>query len=333
MKRLSRAGIAVVLLAGVLWAGGVAEAGRLPSSVWVCVDASSGVVSRVTPFKSKCVGATQDWSVSYPAPLLCWNPSLLAGLGKTRVVSIAPSSGCAKQLRSVPANTLSLVCANGETGVLRVPLTGQCAVGNKQTWVLPTSRRNVATTTTLISSTASTTSTTSTTTSSTTVSTTSEPVVTTSSTSVIAPTSTESKVESLRPTEARLDVLPALEVPAAPPIVLPTRGSAVTVFKTRVSARVFFGLRSSFLTPQAKRTLSFAVSKIPKNCTLEIEINGADQNSANTSNIVPLSTRRAQSVQSYLRTLRIQGKFMIRIMGVVGDTSKARRADATIIYS
>ena len=202
----------------------------------------------------------------------------------------------------------------------------------------PTTTTVAATTTTTIArpgttTTTSTTSTTSTTTSSTTVSTTSEPVVTTSSTSFIAPTSTESKVESLRPTEAQLDVLPALEVPAAPPIVLPTRGSAVTVFKTRVSARVFFGLRSSFLTPQAKRTLSFAVSKIPKNGTLEIEINGAVQNSANTSNIVPLSTRRAQSVQSYLRTLRIQGKFMIRIMGVVGDTSKARRADATIIYS
>ncbi len=156
MSRLSRAGIAVVLLAGVLWAGGVAEANHLPSSVVVCVDASSGVVSRMTS-DSKCVGATQFWSASKPAPLLCWNPSLLARLGKTRVVSIAPSSGCAKQLRSVPANTMSLVCANGETGVLRVPLTGQCAVGNKQTWVRPTSKPNVATTTTLISSTNSTT--------------------------------------------------------------------------------------------------------------------------------------------------------------------------------
>ena len=161
MNRLGRVGIAVALLAGALWAGGVAEANHLPSSVVVCVDASSGVVSRMTS-DSKCVGATQFWSASKPAPLLCWNPSLLARLGKTRVVSIAPSSGCAKQLRSVPANTMSLVCANGETGVLRVPLTGQCAVGNKQTWVRPTSRRNVATTTTLISSTASTTSTTST---------------------------------------------------------------------------------------------------------------------------------------------------------------------------
>ena len=161
MNRLGRVGIAVALLAGALWAGGVAEANHLPSSVVVCVDASSGVVSRMTS-DSKCVGATQFWSALKPAPLLCWNPSLLARLGKTRVVSIAPSSGCAKQLRSVPANTMSLVCANGETGVLRVPLTGQCAVGNKQTWVRPTSRRNVATTTTLISSTASTTSTTST---------------------------------------------------------------------------------------------------------------------------------------------------------------------------
>ena len=96
---------------------------------------------------------------------------------------------------------------------------------------------------------------------------------------------------------------------------------------------MFFGLRSSVLTPQAKRTLSFAVSKIPKNGTLDIEVIGAVQKSANTGNIVPLSTRRAQSVQNYLRTLQIQGKFMIRIMGIVGDTSKARRADTTIIYS
>ena len=159
MNRLGRVGIAFALLAGALWAGGVAEANHLPSSVVVCVDASSGVVSRMTS-DSKCVGATQFWSASKPAPLLCWNPSLLARLGKTRVVSIAPSSGCAKQLRSVPANTMSLVCANGETGVLRVPLTGQCAVGNRQTWVRPTSKPNIATTTTLISSTASTTSTT-----------------------------------------------------------------------------------------------------------------------------------------------------------------------------
>jgi len=37
INRLSRVGIAVVLLAGVLWAGGVAEARRLPSAVTVCV--------------------------------------------------------------------------------------------------------------------------------------------------------------------------------------------------------------------------------------------------------------------------------------------------------
>ena len=58
MNRLGRVGIAVALLAGALWAGGVAEANHLPSSVVVCVDASSGVVSRMTS-DSKCVGATQ----------------------------------------------------------------------------------------------------------------------------------------------------------------------------------------------------------------------------------------------------------------------------------
>jgi len=203
----------------------------------------------------------------------------------------------------------------------------------------PTTTTTAATTTTTIARPGTTTTSTSTTstilptTTSTMVSTTSEPAATTSSTSFVAPTTTESKVESLRPTEAQLDVLPALEVPATPPIVLPTRGSAVTVFKTRVSARVFFGLRSSVLTPQAKSTLKFAVSKIPKNGTLEIEVIGAVQKSANTGNIVPLSTRRAIAVKQFLGTLHIRGKYLIRVSGVVGETSKARRADTTIIYS
>ena len=133
-------------------------------------------------------------------------------------------------------------------------------------------------------------------------------------------------------TTAASAVSPSTVTPVSP-IVLPARGSAVTIFKTRVSARVFFGLRSSVLTPQAKRTLAFAVSKIPKNGTLEIEINGAVQDSSNKSNIVPLSTRRAQSVKKYLGSLHIRGKYKIQIMGIVGDTSKARRADTTIIYS
>ena len=164
----------------------------------------------------------------------------------------------------------------------------------------------------------------------------------TTTTTTVAPTTTTTTTMSEAPagkttsttesSQAPLVATPTTVAPALP-IVLPTRGSAVTVFKTRVSARVFFGLRSSDLTPQAKRTLSFAVSKIPKNGTLEIEINGAVQDSSNKSNIVPLSTRRAQSVKKYLGSLHIRGKYKIRIMGVVGETPKARRADTTLIYS
>ena len=58
MNRLSRAGITVVLLVGALWAGGVAEARRLPNAVTVCVDSSSGVVRRVAS-SSVCAGGTQ----------------------------------------------------------------------------------------------------------------------------------------------------------------------------------------------------------------------------------------------------------------------------------
>ena len=165
----------------------------------------------------------------------------------------------------------------------------------------------------------------------------------TTTTTTVAPTTTTTKTttseapagkttSTTESSQAPLVATPTTVAPALP-IVLPTRGSAVTVFKTRVSARVFFGLRSSDLTPQAKRTLSFAVSKIPKNGTLEIEINGAVQDSSNKSYIVPLSTRRAQSVKKYLGSLHIRGKYKIRIMGVVGETPKARRADTTLIYS
>jgi len=169
----------------------------------------------------------------------------------------------------------------------------------------------------------------------TTTTTTTEPATTTTTT--VAPATTSEapagKTTSTTESSPAPSVVAPSTVSPAPPIVLPTRGSAVTVFKTRVSARVFFGLRSSVLTPQAKNTLKFAVSKIPKNGTLEIEINGSVQDSANTSNIVPLSTRRAIAVKQFLGTLHIRGKYKIRIMGVVGETPKARRADTTLIYS
>jgi len=178
------------------------------------------------------------------------------------------------------------------------------------------------------------------TTTTTTVAPTTTTTVAPTTTTTVAPTTTTTTSEApagkttstTESSQAPLVATPTTVAPALP-IVLPTRGSAVTVFKTRVSARVFFGLRSSDLTPQAKRTLSFAVSKIPKNGTLEIEINGAVQDSSNKSYIVPLSTRRAQSVKKYLGSLHIRGKYKIRIMGVVGETPKVRRADTTLIYS
>jgi len=131
MNRLTRAGIAVVLLAGVVWAGGVAQAVRLPSAVTVCVDASSGVVSRVAA-SGECVGGAQFWSASKSAPMLCWDASSLLPINNTRLVSVAPASGCVTPLRLVPAGKV-LLCADGKTGVLRWPVTRVCELGNQQT--------------------------------------------------------------------------------------------------------------------------------------------------------------------------------------------------------
>jgi hypothetical protein len=151
MNRLSRVGIAVVLLAGVLWAGGVAEAGNLLPTLTVCVDASSGVVSRVAS-SSKCVGSAQSWSASQSAPLLCWNASSLDPQVGTRKVSIAPSSGCAAPLRPVPVGSAQLLCAGGKSGVLRWPMTDSCKSGNLPTWI-----RSAATPTTVATTTPTTT--------------------------------------------------------------------------------------------------------------------------------------------------------------------------------
>ena len=160
MNRLSRVGIAVSLLAGVLWAGGAAEATRLPDPVAVCVNPSSGVASRFAS-SAKCVGGKQVWSATKSAPLLCWNSSPVAGSSQKRAISIAPTSGCAAPLRSVPANKVLLLCADGKSGVLRWSVTKACASGNRQTWIRSVAA--VATTTTTVAPTTSTTSTTSTT--------------------------------------------------------------------------------------------------------------------------------------------------------------------------
>ena len=128
MNRLTRAGIAVVVLASALWAGGVAEAGYFINPVTVCVDASSGVV-RLVASSSECVGGAQSWSASQPAPLLCWNASSLDPQVGTRKVSVAPSSGCTAPLQLVPVDKVSLLCAGGEFGVLRWPVTGSCRSG------------------------------------------------------------------------------------------------------------------------------------------------------------------------------------------------------------
>ena len=128
MNRLHRVGIAVVVLASALWAGGVAEAGYFINPVTVCVDASSGVV-RLVASSSECVGGAQSWSASQPAPLLCWNASSLDPQVGTRKVSVAPSSGCTAPLQLVPVDKVSLLCAGGEFGVLRWPVTGSCRSG------------------------------------------------------------------------------------------------------------------------------------------------------------------------------------------------------------
>ena len=142
MIRWSRVVVAAVLAAGVMLPGAgtnaVVEASQVPSSVQVCLDSSSGVVSRMT-LSSVCIGGVQNWSALNPAPLLCWDASSLSRLNRTRLVSAAPLAGCMSPLSLVPVGQVSLLCAGRVSGVLRWPVTGTCRFGNQDIFVRPAS--------------------------------------------------------------------------------------------------------------------------------------------------------------------------------------------------
>ena len=135
--------VAVALVVASVFTGGVVEAKRGPSSVSVCVDSATGVVSRVSS-STKCVNGIQKWSASKLAPELCWNASSVDPKSQTRLVSIRPLSGCVAPLRSVPVGKLVLLCADQISGVLRWSVTNACEVGNANTWVRVDALRNAA---------------------------------------------------------------------------------------------------------------------------------------------------------------------------------------------
>ena len=148
MNRLSRVVVVAVLAAGVMLPGAgtsaVVEASQVPSSVQVCLDSSSGVVSRMA-ISSVCIGEIQNWSALNPAPLLCWDASSLSRLNRTRLVSAAPLAGCVAPLSLVPVGQVSLLCAGRVSGVLRWPVTGTCRFGNQDVFVRPASAPNAVT--------------------------------------------------------------------------------------------------------------------------------------------------------------------------------------------
>ena len=141
----SRISVFLVVACAFAWiaGGGVAEAKRGPSSVEVCIDSATGVVSRVATSKG-CGGGSQKWSASRSAPQLCWNATSLDPLSRTRLVSVAPVSGCVTPLQSVPVGTVVMLCADQTSGVLRWPVTSKCDTGNIDTWVRVGVTRNSA---------------------------------------------------------------------------------------------------------------------------------------------------------------------------------------------
>jgi len=135
--------LSAACLIAFLLSGGVAEAKRGPSSVSVCVDPVTAVVSQVSS-STKCVNGIQKWSASKLAPELCWNASSVDPKSQTRLVSIKPLAGCVTPMRSVPVGKVVLLCADQISGVLRWSVTNACEVGNANTWVRVGALRNAA---------------------------------------------------------------------------------------------------------------------------------------------------------------------------------------------
>ena len=135
-SKSSRISVLLVLAMAFAWVagGGIAEAKRGPSSIAVCVDPATRVVSRVASSKG-CVSGSQRWSASQNAPQLCWDGTSLDVASRTRLVSIAPASGCIDPLRSVPVGKVVLLCADQTSGVLRWPVTSTCDTGNIDSWI------------------------------------------------------------------------------------------------------------------------------------------------------------------------------------------------------
>ena len=135
-RKRSRISVLFVIACAFAWVagGGIAEAKRGPSSIAVCVDPATRVVSRVASSKG-CVSGSQRWSASQNAPQLCWDGTSLDVASRTRLVSIAPASGCIDPLRSVPVGKVVLLCADQTSGVLRWPVTSTCDTGNIDSWI------------------------------------------------------------------------------------------------------------------------------------------------------------------------------------------------------
>ena len=150
-KRTFSLALSAVSLIAFLLSGGVAEAKRGPSSVTVCVDSKTSVVSQVST-SAKCTDEIQKWSASKLAPQLCWDASSVDPKSKTRLVSIKPPTGCVAPLRSVPVGKVVLLCADQVSGVLRWSVTNACEVGNGNTWVRVGALRNAASATTTTTS-------------------------------------------------------------------------------------------------------------------------------------------------------------------------------------
>jgi hypothetical protein len=152
MNRLSRVGIAVVLLAGVLWAGGVAEAASSTTVTWKVSSLNKGEKKRLSTLVSTNSPGVKTWAKR--------GSCSLAPPKKPTMLTMGMSGSCTLTLKIAKSGRYAAKSSNQTITLARTvaPTTSTTVAPTTSTTVAPTTSTTVApTTSTTVASTTSTT--------------------------------------------------------------------------------------------------------------------------------------------------------------------------------
>ena len=101
-----------------------------------------------------------------------------------------------------------------------------------------------------------------------------------------------------------------------------------------VKKTVYFAAGSSWLSPDAKATLTDAVKSLPKGAkAVSAVCTGYVQGTSDTSNDFTLSTQRAKKVAAQMEADKLTGKYYVTGRGIAKESgAKGRKVIVTVTY-